>query len=80
MTDAWSDIYTLPAEQKPAKAEKPKVPWAMKDWKQFTDEDRQGLAAHLKTMKKDEAQEYVKYLYTWCGAPHPSQWKILERL
>lgn len=46
-----------------------KVTWALKDWSEFSDEDKKGLAKHLKDLGKEKAKEYIVYLSHHCKAP-----------
>lgn len=45
------------------------VPWKFKDWKDYSDEDKKGLAGHLLKMDKHKRLDYIRYLGSHCGAP-----------
>ena len=45
------------------------VQWAFKEWSEFTDSDKQALAAHLASMEGRELENYKKYLINHAGVP-----------
>lgn len=68
MSEAYKEIYEPPEKQEPVR-----VPWALKLWKDFTDEDKKGLAEHIPRLRErkgeQRARDYCKYLHKFCGAP-----------
>lgn len=53
----------------PSKRNPRAVPWALKGWSSFTDEDKRGLAEHLRGLTPERAAEYKRYLVSTCGVP-----------
>lgn len=47
----------------------PQVPWAYKNWENFSVEDKENLCLHLKKMSKEKRREYKKYLMNTCNVP-----------
>lgn len=64
---AKMDSYAkaLPAPSKPNR----RVPWAFKDWADFTAADKDGLRAHLTTLTDKQRTDYKAYLTNWCNMP-----------
>ena len=48
------------------------VSWSMKLWPDYSDNDKRGLAKHLREMDKHKRIDYIKYLGNYCGAPTDS--------
>lgn len=63
MSEAHNEIFTPQRRQR-------RVPWAFKDWDDFTESDKAALAQHMKTFETPEqSQDYAKYLINHCGVP-----------
>lgn len=45
------------------------VPWSMKKWSEFTDDDQRKLAVHMFEMGEEKALTYEIFLRDWVGAP-----------
>lgn len=58
----YGPAVPAPKPQRSSKA----VSWAFKYWNDFTEEDKRGLAKHLREMPKDKAGDYLKYLKHYC--------------
>ena len=65
MSDAWSEIYTAPEPFASTRA----VPWAFKDWSQFTDTDKAALNRHMAQLTPEQRRDYELYLSSQCGVP-----------
>lgn len=53
----------------PSSPKKNAVPWACKQWIDFTDADKSGLLKHFSGMSAQKSNEYKKYLNHQCGVP-----------
>ena len=73
---AMDEIYTPPAKET-----KGPVPWALKNWHEFTDADKIALGKHLKTFdSKEKARDYANYLAEFCGAPRDKLMDYIKEL